>query len=330
LKTESCLYCLSVFFGKAKEIFPALDVFLLNTLFEGTENQTRLLQSPGDGRRAIILARQSLFKSNPKEKHMAKFSIEVRFMGGLNAAQQAAFSNAAKRWGQVVVGDFPSVTVDGEVIHALVIEASGKNIDGEGSILGQSSPTFLLPNGLPCKGFMEFDIADLAEMEADGTLGSVILHEMGHVLGIGSIWTEMHDLIGAKSANPRFVGSQADVEWVKLSGLAPKSLPVENKGGAGTRNAHWRETVFGNELMTGFLSGATQPLSRMTIASLADLGYKVNFDAADPFSLPSHLELRAMGVGADPDLVRRCTLSSKLTTRLTPKRLSNEALAAHN
>ena len=281
-------------------------------------------------RSAIILARQSLFKSNPKEKHMAKFSIEVRFMGGLNAAQQAAFSNAAKRWGQVVVGDFPSVTVDGEVIHALVIEASGKNIDGAGSILGQSSPTHLLPNGLPCKGFMEFDTADLAEMEADGTLGSVILHEMGHVLGIGSIWTEMHDLVGSKSANPRFVGSQADAEWVKLSGLAPKSLPVENKGGPGTRNAHWRENVFGNELMTGFLSGATQPLSRMTIASLADLGYKVNFDAADPFSLPSHLELRAMGVGADPDLVRRCTLSSKRTTSFTPKRLSNEALAAHN
>jgi hypothetical protein len=153
---------------------------------------------------------------------------------------------------------------------------------------------------------------------------------MGHVLGIGSIWTEKHDLVGSKSANPRFVGAQADAEWVTLSGFKPKTLPVENKGGPGTRNAHWRETVFGNELMTGFLSGETQPLSRMTIASLADLGYKVNFEAADKFSLPSHLELRAMGVGADPDLVRRCTLSSKLAKRITPKLLGNEALAAHN
>jgi len=96
---------------------------------------------------------------------MPKFSIEVRFMGGLNAAQQAAFSNAAKRWAQVVIGDFPSVNVDGEVINALVIEASGKDIDGEGNILGQSSPTVVLPNGLPAKGFMEFDTSDLAEME---------------------------------------------------------------------------------------------------------------------------------------------------------------------
>jgi len=259
---------------------------------------------------------------------MPKFSIEVRFMGGLNAAQQAAFSNAAKRWAQVVIGDFPSVNVDGEVINALVIEASGKDIDGEGNILGQSSPTVVLPNGLPAKGFMEFDTSDLAEMENDGTLGSVILHEMGHVLGIGSIWRDKHDLVGARTANPRFVGRQADAEWVKLSALAPRSLPVENHGGAGTRNSHWRETVFGNELMTGFLSGDAQPLSRLTIASLADLGYEVDFSAADPFILPSHLEIRAMGVGADPELVRRCTMSSRPQRRITPKRLGPESLAA--
>jgi hypothetical protein len=257
---------------------------------------------------------------------MPKFSIEVRFMGGLNAPQQAAFSAAAKRWGQVITGDFPNVVVEGETIGALVIEASGKDIDGEGSILGQSSPTFLLPNGLPCKGFMEFDTSDLAEMEDDGTLGSVILHEMGHVLGIGSIWTQKRDLVGSRGANPRFVGEQADAEWVRLSKLAPRSLPVENRGGPGTRNSHWRETVFGNELMTGFLSGTTQPLSRMTIASLADLGYKVDLSAADPYQLPTHLEIRAMGVGADADLVRRCTLSSRPQRRITPRTLEPAAL----
>jgi hypothetical protein len=258
---------------------------------------------------------------------MPKFSIEVRFMGGLNAAQQAAFSKAATRWAQVIVGDFPSVNIDGEVINALVIEASGKNIDGEGNILGQSSPTAFLPNGLTATGMMEFDTSDLAEMEDDGSLGSVILHEMGHVLGIGSDWAEKREVVGVRTANPRFVGKQADAEWVKLSGLAPRTLPVENHGGPGTSLVHWRETVFGNELMTGFLSGDTQPLSRMTVASLADLGYTVDFSAADPYALPSHLEIRAMGVGADPQFVRRCTMASKPLHKITPKRLGPEALA---
>jgi hypothetical protein len=29
-------------------------------------------------------------------------------------------------------------------------------------------------------------------------------------------------------------------------------VPVENSGGSGTRDAHWRESEFGNEVMTGY------------------------------------------------------------------------------
>jgi hypothetical protein len=49
---------------------------------------------------------------------------------------------------------------------------------------------------------------------------------------------------------------------------------------------HWREETFFNELMTGFLGSPPSPLSRLTVASLADLGYGVDFGAADPYSLP--------------------------------------------
>ena len=261
---------------------------------------------------------------------MARFSIEIRFKGGLTASQQALFRGAAKRWGEVVVGDFPPIRIDGETIRALVIEASGKSIDRgggpEGNILGQSLPTDLLPNGLPAKGFMEFDTFDLRDMEKDGSLASVILHEMGHVLGIGSIWEDKELLVGGGSANPRFIGKRADREWAKLSKLAADRLPVENRGGPGTEDSHWRETVFGSELMTGFISGTTQPLSRMTIASLADLGYKVSFAKANPFRLPTHLEVRAMGIGASPERVRRCTLSNRRNQGVKPRRWPEEAL----
>jgi hypothetical protein len=61
---------------------------------------------------------------------------------------------------------------------------------------------------------------------------------------------------------------------------------VENGGGPGTRDAHWRESVFFDELMTGYVGpGRDLPLSRVTIASLADLGYQINMAAADPFRL---------------------------------------------
>ena len=52
--------------------------------------------------------------------------------------------------------------------------------------------------------------------------------------------------------------------------------------------------MFGSELMTTALQSATPPVSKVTLASLADLGYAVDYDAAEPYTLP------ASGAGADP------------------------------
>jgi hypothetical protein len=42
--------------------------------------------------------------------------------------------------------------------------------------------------------------------------------------------------------------------------------------------------VFTNELMTGWANSGTLPLSRVTIGSLQDIGYAVNYAAADLFT----------------------------------------------
>jgi len=226
----------------------------------------------------------------PKVK--SAFSITVHFMGGLNTTQKNAFKRAADRWSKVIVGDLPSVMVDGELIDDVLIIASGQAIDGSGAILGQAGPTRLRPAGagaaafLPAKGEMMFDTADLADMEEEGTLVDVITHEMGHVLGIGTIWTHKKLLKGAKTSNPTFVGKAAMLEYGKLKGTPPTAVPVENHGGEGTQDSHWRETIFRNELMSGFIDGPKNPLSRVTAASLADLGYTVDMNAAEKYVLP--------------------------------------------
>ena len=90
-------------------------------------------------------------------------------------------------------------------------------------------------------------------------------------------------------------------EYAALIGAAaPLAVPVANTGGAGTRDGHWREAVLGNELMTGFLGVGNNPLSRLTVGALEDMGYQVNYAAADAFVLPSSLELAVMGIAADP------------------------------
>ena len=229
------------------------------------------------------------------------YKIEVRFLGGLTTAQKNAFKVAADRWAKVIVGDLPSVRVDGEIVDDLLILAQGTAIDGPRGILGQAGPTHIRPANagkskfLPVKGIMSFDTADLKAMEKDGTLKDVIAHEMGHVIGVGTIWERKGLLKDAGTNTVRFVGKNARKEFGKLKKSAAADVPVENTGGPGTADGHWRESVFRNELMSGFIAAPNNPLSRLTVASLLDLGYDVDFSKAEPYKLPDLLAVAAAG-----------------------------------
>jgi hypothetical protein len=213
------------------------------------------------------------------------FQITLQ-MSGLTASEQAIFQQAASRWSQVITGDLTNATYRGQTVDDLLISASAPRIDGVGGILGQSGPdAFRSGSLLPIHGVMEFDAADMASMESTGLLYSVVLHEMGHILGIGTLWEDKGLLSGAGTSNPIFIGANATAQYNQIFGTSARGVPVEATGGSGTADAHWRETVFTNELMTGWAGpGTNLPLSRVTIGSLADLGYTVNYAAADAYT----------------------------------------------
>ncbi len=219
------------------------------------------------------------------------FEIKVRFLGGLTPSQQAIFQQAADRWSEIITGNLPSVQTSIGVVDDVVIDARGMAIDGPFGVLGRAGPTVLRPGShLPARGIMEFDSADLQRLENAGELIDVIIHEMGHVLGIGTLWSRLGLLNGSGTNNPEFNGTNAMTEYAALKGLAnPTPVPVANTGGPGTAEGHWRESVFDTELMTGFDDPGRNALSRMTVASLQDLGYQVDITKADPFILPFNL-----------------------------------------
>ncbi len=226
-------------------------------------------------------------------------------MTGLTASQQAVFQQAAARWSQVITGDLPNATYHGVAVDDVLINASAVAIDGVNGILGQAAPdAFRAGSNLPYHGFMEFDTADLASLQQSGLLLSVILHEMGHVLGIGTIWTAKGLLQGAGTTNPIFTGVNATAQYNQIFGTSALGVPVENMGGPGTANAHWRESVLGNELMTGYANPGSNPLSKITIGSLADLGYVVNYAAADPYTKPSGVIAAARPLGGSAAALR--------------------------
>jgi leishmanolysin len=235
------------------------------------------------------------------------FQIDVRFLGGLTDSQKSVFAQAAERWARVIVGDLETAIVSdnlGEVVvDDLLIDAEGVVLDGVDGVLGKAGPTHFRSEsaaagaGLPAKGIMRFDKADLASMEDEDTLLDVITHEMGHVLGItGTVWTHFDFLKDFPGSNPTFVGPGAMQEFGKLKENGePLPVPVANVGGPGSAGSHWRENVFVTELMSPRIEGAGNPLSRMTAASLGDLGYQVDIDAAEDYELPDLVELAMAG-----------------------------------
>jgi hypothetical protein len=215
------------------------------------------------------------------------FQIDVT-MTGFSAAQQQVVQQAVDRWEQIIVGDLPDVVYRGRVIDDLAITISSITIDGSGGVLGQSSPTAFRGNSdLPYLGIIQLDTADVASMQRDGSLLGVVEHEIAHVLGFGVIWSDLGLLVGANTSNPGFSGAHAVAEYNAIFGTNATAVPVESAGGLGTQLSHWDESVFVNELMTGWYnSGRANPISRITVASLADLGYQVNMAAADSYTRP--------------------------------------------
>ena len=271
------------------------------------------------------------FTANAAPVPAAEFDIELRFVGTQpTEAQRAAFEQAAARWMEVVLGDvsdelaqFPPApngcypALD-EVIDDLIIYAELVPIDGAGGVLGSAGPCLIRDNGQTGVGRMRFDTADLTALEAAGQLDEVVLHEMGHVLGIGTLWSLLELITGAGSSDPYFTGPAARAAWrvsaVNL-GYGGNIVPVENTGGSGTRDGHWRESLARNELMTGFLNNGSNPLSVFTIGSLRDMAYVVNDAVADELLLlpqiqaaaaaPSALELREVPLADDIHVIRR-------------------------
>jgi len=245
------------------------------------------------------------------------YDVDLRIFGPpMPPAAAAAFQAAAARIKGSVIGDVADIVVQSpvnlesgcnvqglptafaETVDDVIIYASVGPIDGPNQILAFSFPCFVrapFPARQTVIGIMKFDSEDIDNMIARGNFTDVIQHEMLHVVGIGTLWNSFSLLSGAGTQSTRYTGASGVTGCQTMGGtpVCPGSVPVENLGGAGTADSHWRESVFFNELMTGFVNsratvpvGLLNPLSLMSIQSLADIGYTVNAKAADPYSIP--------------------------------------------
>ena len=254
-------------------------------------------------------------------KEVESFDIELVFLESGSASQNAIMRQAADRWESIIArgaDDFtfqeavpvgvcgpgsPAIpageTIDDIRIYVTIdsIDAGG---DSEGNILGQARDCYRRQIAFATSddidqevitGFIWLDEFDVNRMEAQGVLLAVATHELGHTLGIGTLWgvhgrLKNPSLPNKPNADTYFDGpltiAAFDAAGGRRYNAGPK-VPVESGGNRGSSDSHWRESVLEDELMTPFLSGPDEPLSAVTIESLVEIGYEVNLSAADRF-----------------------------------------------
>lgn len=232
------------------------------------------------------------------------FNIELVYVGTLlRPRHKRLFREAADRWEELIVGDLVDIdfslnpytewnadlerriTVQ-DTVDDLRIFVGVKKL--EEGIAGIGGPFWIrLSDRLPILAMIAIDQDEL--QSSDDSFYALALHEITHCLGFGSLWDAFGLLQNPSTDNPladtHFSGAATWLAFM-LSGGADypgAKVPVE-KGGD---DAHWRRSVFGDELMiSGWVWPYDSPLSTITTASLIDLGYELGGDSVDEYRVP--------------------------------------------
>ncbi|MYA23120.1 MAG: hypothetical protein F4Z30_10205 [Gemmatimonadetes bacterium] len=239
-----------------------------------------------------------------------QFNIVLLFDDLVPEDEKILFLQAADLWEEVIVGDIPDITLpewwssdsdltpDNSSIDDLHI--SIHHIDYHPSIAGASGGPLFLREGssLPATGAIWyesdelrehykqnehfFESAFLAQNARENQIRQMALHEIGHVLGFGTI-PNWHKLLadigeqwgGAKGAtgdDAHFTDPNTIEAFNALPGPIFKGSPVPtNRSGV-----HWRGLILPEDVMGGHGSPAVKRISTVTLESLASLGYEVD------------------------------------------------------
>jgi len=242
------------------------------------------------------IALSSIMATSQAKAESLGFDININFGGGLSSSQQLIFGQAEDFWESKIIGYSEDVFFK----KTLTIAASSETKDGVGKILGSAGPNsgaYGSEGTLYVRaGSMVFDSEDIDSLENKGSLLSVIIHEMAHVIGFGTIWA--NDAIAlAVPGSGKYTGQYALAAYRAEYDPSAEYVPVELDGGEGTADGHWDENWAGeqSDLMTGYIEGEIT-ISNTTMQSFRDLGYLISSPSDVPAPLFGGIALLAFGL----------------------------------
>lgn len=219
------------------------------------------------------------------------FDVDVRFVSSdVPQVVREATAMAVARWRQIIVGDLPDTRVtlpagrcgplqpalDEELVDDAILFVSVVPLPPGVAAVG--GPCHLRPDGSRLPTVMQVRIKEdevqnwLKEPDRVSDHASLLVHEIGHALGIGTLTHEMSRgmLEGFGGADPIFTGPRAREAYLAAGGAASGARPVPV-----TTDGHLRPPFLAHDVMTNVGSGMAQ-ITSVSAAILQDLGYSVN------------------------------------------------------
>ncbi|MEN0110260.1 MAG: PEP-CTERM sorting domain-containing protein [Planctomycetota bacterium] len=291
--------------------------------------------------RRFALALLLLASLSPTRAAAFDLVLSIANPGAFTPTQLSLLQNslgpAEAMWENVVTGYQPGITVG----------TLNVPITGQASMFGlaNAGPTGVVSQGgfqVATGGIMNVNLSTLESIadfplnasiasfpgETVNVLNELIAHEVGHVLGIGTLWTRLQGgQVPYVNGSGEYRGVHGLAEYRReFNQPDAEFIPVELAGAASSANSHWDQNFrsaegptgdpfledprvgvvdslgrdFGLELMTAAIDpdyGAPF-LSRTTIASLVDLGFTVVIPEPSSVAL---LAIAVFGVGRRRD-----------------------------
>lgn len=292
-------------------------------ILEPNETFSLVLSSPVNATLARSVATCTIVND---EADQPGFQITVTYADpNLPASQKSVFERAVSRLQQIIIGDVPGVTLPGgQFIDDMQIRAFVETMDP--GINGYARATQFRPGtgGLPYDGEIHINASRIGNPGIYHT----IIHETLHALGFyGSFFTDVGKASGLGTNQPLFTGPNAVREYGSAFGIAsPTGVPLfGDQSQTGSYGSHWSAAI-GTEIMSAgwdSTSTALRPFSRITVGALQDIGYQVNYAAADAYTRPTEASRVQLNVASAQSMttpvMRGVELGVAKTTSAAPK-----------
>ena len=227
--------------------------------------------------------------------NVSPFNIYLNYLYPLDDEDKSIIQSAIDKWKSIILLKTSSNSFDLTISVYYYSNSPG--------VLAAARVDTINSSGIPLTGSLYINsdnwVSQKSFIKEDGNSQAyyTILHELGHLLGIGTLWSHL-------VSDNFYIGQYGVREYRNLLHQPNLTgIPIEDDGGDGTAGGHFEEgaefvtsnntrydnghfhTGLDRELMTGWAESDTgvEPLSRVSVGILQDLGFVVDYSKADPF-----------------------------------------------